>query len=88
VKNRHGIDACNNCHRPTARAASFVFANGSDHSCSPECDADLFDLFDAAVENDGEKIAEIYTRGRSVECSCIAWCRHCDLPAKVARGVS
>lgn len=69
MKNRHGIDVCANCHKPTPmRPMKGVY---DVLTCSEECSNDLW----AVVE--GVSIEEIKTRGRWVECDCINWCEHC-----------
>lgn len=80
MKNRRGVDACNNCHRPTAR----VFGSEGRQlwdilSCSAACDSDLGALLD------GVPLDEVRADGRSVDCSCARWCGHCADPAEVAR---
>jgi hypothetical protein len=72
VKNRHGISICNNCHRPTTRVFGTDGRQLWDNlSCSEACDEDLSALLD------GVPLAEVMTGGRSVDCSCVAWCAHC-----------
>lgn len=73
MKNRHGVDVCNNCHRPTSRS----FGLWDMLSCSVACDDDLGALLA------GVPLAEVQTGGRSVDCSSIGWCAHCANPVEV-----